>query len=160
MIPVVSIIGWSNSGKTTFITHLIPELKKRGYKIATIKHDAHKFEIDKPGKDSWRHRKAGAAQVVLTSHEKLALIKEVTEQVELDYIMEHYIDTEFDLVITEGYKTGDKPKIEIFRPAVHEEPALPEDELLARIINDYQQPEMLAEKVIEIADLIEEKFLA
>ncbi|MCK8816085.1 molybdopterin-guanine dinucleotide biosynthesis protein B [Natroniella sulfidigena] len=159
MIPVVSIIGWSNSGKTTFVTYLIPELKKRGYKIATIKHDAHKFEIDKPGKDSWRHRKAGAEQVVLTSHEKLALIKEVTEQVELDYIMEHYIDEEFDLVITEGYKTGDKPKIEIFRPAVHDQPALPEDKLLTRIINDYQQPELLAKKVAEVADLIEEKII-
>ncbi|WP_408955614.1 molybdopterin-guanine dinucleotide biosynthesis protein B [Natroniella sp. ANB-PHB2] len=159
MIPVVSIIGWSNSGKTTFITQLIPELKKRGYKIATIKHDAHKFEIDKPGKDSWRHRKAGAEQVVLTSKEKLALIKEVTEQVELDYIMEHYIGVEFDLVITEGYKTGNKPKVEIFRPAVYEEPVLSEEELLTRVVNDYKEPKMLAEKVTEVADLIEKEIL-
>ncbi|MFO7819126.1 MAG: molybdopterin-guanine dinucleotide biosynthesis protein B [Halanaerobacter sp.] len=139
---MLSIVGWSNSGKTTFITQLIPKLKEKGYKVATIKHNAHKFKIDKPGKDSWRHRKAGAETVVLSSQEKVAVIKEVEAEVPIKELAENYIDDSFDLVIVEGFKSGDLPKIEIFRPSESEEEyAAAGDEVLLRIINDDEEEE-------------------
>ncbi|MCK8825595.1 molybdopterin-guanine dinucleotide biosynthesis protein B [Fuchsiella alkaliacetigena] len=157
-LPVVSIVGNSNSGKTTFIEQLIPELKSRGYRIATIKHDAHKFQIDTPGKDSWRHRQAGAETVVLSSRNKLAMIRELEREVDLDKILSNYINSEVDLVITEGYKTGDKAKIEIFRPAEYEQPLFSEtDEQILTIVRN--EEEFSAQQLDEVADLIEEQII-
>jgi len=80
MLTVVSVVGKSGSGKTTLIEKLISEAKSRGIKVATIKHDAHSFEIDYPGKDSWRHYHAGAEVVVISSQEKVALIERVNQE--------------------------------------------------------------------------------
>ncbi|MEW6188504.1 MAG: molybdopterin-guanine dinucleotide biosynthesis protein B [Actinomycetota bacterium] len=114
MVPIVSVVGKSHSGKTTLIEKLIPELKRRGYKIATIKHDVHDFDIDHPGKDSWRHAQAGADTVVISSPHKVAVIKKVDWELSLDEISGKFAgDT--DLIITEGYKREDKPKIEVYR---------------------------------------------
>ena len=160
MVAMIAIVGWSNSGKTTFITKLIPKLKSKGYKVATIKHNAHKFKIDKPGKDSWRHREAGAETVVLSSHEKVEKIKEVETEVKVEKLVEQYIDDSFDLVIIEGYKTGEVPKIEIFRPGEYDEFAVPEDEVLKRIINSEQSREenIYNKELDEVVELIEERF--
>ncbi|MGM0501677.1 MAG: molybdopterin-guanine dinucleotide biosynthesis protein B [Bacillota bacterium] len=155
MTAMLAVVGWSNSGKTTFITKLIPELKQRGYKIATIKHNAHKFKIDKPGKDSWRHRQAGAETVVLSSVDKVAVIKEVEQEIKVKQLVEQYIADEFDLVIIEGYKTGDTPKIEVFRPESYEQPVLEETQVLKRIINNFAEPEGIAAEAAAAADLIE-----
>jgi len=81
VIPVVSIVGKSNSGKTTLLEKLIPELKRRGYRVATVKHDTHGFEIDRPGKDTWRLAQAGADAVVISSGDKLALKDRYTFEV-------------------------------------------------------------------------------
>lgn len=160
MIPTVSIVGWTNSGKTTFITKLIPVLKNRGYKIATIKHNAHKFEIDKEGKDSWRHRQAGADTVILTSEEKIALIKEIEEEVAVEELVNRYIDQEIDLVIVEGYKTGSVPKIEVYRPGSYDQPVFTEDEVLTRIINREEDlTELFEDQLEEIVMLIESEVL-
>ncbi|QTL98894.1 molybdopterin-guanine dinucleotide biosynthesis protein B [Iocasia frigidifontis] len=160
MIPIVSIVGWTNSGKTTFITKLIPVLKSRGYRIATIKHNAHKFEIDKEGKDSWRHRQAGAETVILTCKEKIAVVKEIEEEVVLEELVSRYIDQEIDLVIVEGYKTGSVPKIEVFRPDLYEQPVFVEDEVLTRIINREEDlAELYEDQLAEIVMLIENKIL-
>jgi molybdopterin-guanine dinucleotide biosynthesis protein MobB len=80
MKPIVSIVGRTNSGKTTLIEKLIPELKKRGYKVGVIKHTKHQFEIDHPGKDTWRMTKAGADTVVIVSDKKLAMIRTTNYQ--------------------------------------------------------------------------------
>ncbi|MGB4549348.1 MAG: molybdopterin-guanine dinucleotide biosynthesis protein B [Syntrophales bacterium] len=113
-IPVVSIVGRSNTGKTTLIEKMIGELVGRGYRVATIKHNLHGFDIDHPGKDSWRHREAGARMTVLASPKKMALIKDVERDYTIDEIRDRYVD-DADIILVEGYKENDFPKIEVFR---------------------------------------------
>ena len=86
MIPIVSVVGKSDSGKTTLIEKLVPELTRRGYRVATVKHDMHGFEVDREGKDSWRHKQAGAHTVVIASPQKIALIRDVERDLTLDEI--------------------------------------------------------------------------
>lgn len=117
MPPILCIVGKSNSGKTTLIEKLVAELKNRGWKIGTVKHDVHGFDIDIPGKDSWRHRAAGADMVIISSPQKLALIKSVARDLTLDELVQQYF-SDVDLVITEGYKKESKPKIEIHRQSI------------------------------------------
>lgn len=113
MIPIVSFIGYGNSGKTTFLTKLVARMKALGYKVAVIKHDVHDFEIDRPGKDTWRHAEAGADIVCISSPVKVALIKKVERELTLEEIL-HRIDG-VDIVFTEGFKQENKPKIEVYR---------------------------------------------
>ena len=119
--PVLSIVSKKNSGKTTLLEKLIPELKRRGHKVGTIKHDTHGFEIDHEGKDTWRHKRAGASTVVISSPWKISLIKDVEEELSIDAIVEKFF-AESDLVITEGYKKAGKPQIEVFRSKAHDTP--------------------------------------
>jgi len=120
MIPILSIVGKSDSGKTTLIEKLVAELVRRGYRIATIKHDVHGFDIDREGKDSWRHKQAGAHTVVISSPRKLALIRDTDHDAELPELREKYI-RDVDLILTEGFKKNNQPKIEVFRQEVHQE---------------------------------------
>ncbi|MBI4595043.1 MAG: molybdopterin-guanine dinucleotide biosynthesis protein B [Candidatus Tectomicrobia bacterium] len=117
MIPIISIVGKSNSGKTTLIEKLIPLLKARGYRICTIKHDTHGFDIDREGKDTWRHAQAGAAGVIISSPFKIAMIKQVERERSLDELAELF-GPDVDLILTEGFKRGKKPKIEVSRSEV------------------------------------------
>jgi molybdopterin-guanine dinucleotide biosynthesis protein B len=112
-VPVVSMVGKSGVGKTTVLERVIHEIKRRGYKLGTVKHDTHGFEIDKPGKDSWRHARAGSDAVAISGPRKMALVRQLEEEIGLDEIVRMMGDV--DLVITEGYKRGDKPKIEVTR---------------------------------------------
>lgn len=139
-IPVISVVGKSNSGKTSFIEHLIPRLIAEGLKVATIKHDVHGFSMDKPGKDTWRHKESGAGMVIISSPKKVALIMDVEEEYTVDRLQEELIKG-FDLILTEGYKKGDKPKIEVFRPQKHEERLCSpdRDRILATVINRERQ---------------------
>jgi molybdopterin-guanine dinucleotide biosynthesis protein B len=98
MIPIVSIVGKSGSGKTTLIEKLVPELTRRGHRVATVKHDVHGFEVDREGKDSWRHKKAGAHTVVISSPEKAALIRDVERDLNLAEIRDKLIQ-EVDLIL-------------------------------------------------------------
>ncbi len=118
MIPIISIVGKSDSGKTTLIEKLVPELVRRGYRIATVKHDVHGFEVDREGKDSWRHKQAGAHTVVISSPQKVALIRDVEKDLTLDEIREKLIQ-DVDLILSEGYKRDVQPKIEVFRKEKH-----------------------------------------
>jgi len=130
-IPVVSIVGRSNTGKTTLIEKMIRELTTRGYRVATIKHNLHGFDIDHPGKDSWRHREAGARLTVLASPKKVALIKDVDRDYTIDEIRDRYVE-DADLIIVEGYKENDFPKIEVFRSSLGDElPGKKQDNLIA-----------------------------
>lgn len=134
MIPVVSIVGsGSNSGKTTLLEKLIRAGKKRNWRIAVVKHDVHGFELDQPGKDSWRHARAGADVVVLSSPHQRAWLERVAEDTPLDDLIGRIQDV--DLILTEGFKRGNKPKIEVFRSEVHQKLFCPENELLA-IVTD------------------------
>ncbi len=118
MIPIISIVGKSGSGKTTLIEKLLPELTRRGYRIATVKHDMHGFEVDREGKDSWRHKQAGAHTVVISSPQKVALIRDVEKDLPLSEIRRRWIQ-DVDLILSEGYKTDVQPKIEVFRKEKH-----------------------------------------
>jgi molybdopterin-guanine dinucleotide biosynthesis adapter protein len=118
LIPIISIVGKSDSGKTTLLEKLVPELTRRGYRIATIKHDVHGFEVDQEGKDSWRHKQAGAHTVVISSPNKIALIRDVEKDLNLEEIRERLIQ-DVDLILSEGYKKDVQPKIEVFRKEKH-----------------------------------------
>jgi len=162
MIPIVSIVGKSDSGKTTLIEKLIPELVQRGYRIATVKHDTHGFEVDREGKDSWRHKKAGAHTVVISSPQKAALIRDVEKDLTLEEIREKLI-RDVDLILSEGYKRGTQRKIEIFRKEIHKELLCSlEDHLVAIVSNqpfDIGVPCFGLEDTEGLAEFIEKTFL-
>jgi molybdopterin-guanine dinucleotide biosynthesis adapter protein len=162
MIPIVSIVGKSDSGKTTLIEKLLPELTRRGYRIATIKHDTHGFEVDHEGKDSWRHKRAGAHTAVISSPQKVALIRDVEKDLTLDEIRSRLIQ-DVDLIISEGYKKDVQPKIEIFRKEVHRELLCTlEDQLVAIVSNqsfNVGVPCFDLEDMRGLADFIERQFL-
>jgi molybdopterin-guanine dinucleotide biosynthesis adapter protein len=160
-IPVVSIVGKSGSGKTTLLCGLIPELKAKGYKVATIKHDVHGFEMDKPGKDTWKHAEAGADTVVISSPGKVAMIEKVDMELTMDQVIAKI--TNVDIILTEGYKRNDKPKIEIFRSSVHDRPLCGRDDNLLAfagdIVPDLDVPLFSPGDYRGMADLIEDVFL-
>jgi molybdopterin-guanine dinucleotide biosynthesis protein B len=135
MIPIISVVGKSDSGKTTLIEKLVPELTRRGYRIATVKHDVHGFEVDREGKDSWRHKRAGAHTVVISSPEKVALIRDVERDLSLMEIRDKLI-RDVDLVLSEGYKRDVQPKIEIFRKERHQELLCAKEDNLIAIVTD------------------------
>ena len=162
MIPIVSIVGKSDAGKTTLIEKLILELVRRGYRVATVKHDVHGFDVDREGKDSWRHKQAGAHTVVISSPEKLALIRDVDHDADLAEVRDKYIQ-DVDLILTEGFKRNNQPKIEVFRKEKHQELLCKkEDNLLAVASNqplDVGVPCFDIDDARGLVDLIEEKFL-
>jgi molybdopterin-guanine dinucleotide biosynthesis protein B len=133
MPAIISIVGKSGSGKTTLIEKLLPELKNRGYRIGTIKHAAHEVEFDKEGKDSWRHRRAGAESVLVVASNIIALVKHTADQ-DLGKLDRYFED--MDIVLTEGFKSGDKPKIEIFRPEIHRDLLCQDDAQLVAVVTD------------------------
>ena len=133
--PVVSFIARPNHGKTTVIEKVIPALISRGYKIGTIKHHVHHFEMDKPGKDTWRHKQAGAHTVALSSPTSLGIIKDVTGDSSIEDLASHYF-SDMDLVLTEGYKTGPMPKIEVFRKEISPSPLDNRDDTWAAFVTD------------------------
>jgi len=116
MAPVFGIAGFKNAGKTTLTVRLVEELTSRGLKISTVKHAHHAFDIDHPGRDSFRHREAGAHEVAIVSRNRWALVHELRDETEpsLDDILKHL--GACDLVLTEGYKNEPHPKIEVRRP--------------------------------------------
>lgn len=162
MIPIISIVGKSDSGKTTLIEKLVPELTRRGYRIATIKHDVHGFEVDREGKDSWRHKQAGAHTVVISSPNRVALIRDVKKDLSLNEIRDKLV-RDVDLIISEGYKKDVQPKIEIFRKEKHKELlSTKEDNLVAIVSNqefDMGVPCFRLEDISGLSDFIEKRFL-
>lgn len=136
--PIVAICGWSNSGKTTLIEKLTAYYSARGLRVATIKHTHHKFEIDKPGSDTARHRQAGAAETAIVSGNRVAIIEEVDVPGEprLDDVAARLKPA--DLILAEGYKSAAIPKIEVRRAAAMAEKILVHtDPLVVAIAADH-----------------------
>jgi molybdopterin-guanine dinucleotide biosynthesis protein B len=163
MAVVVSVVGTSKAGKTTFLEKLIPELRRRGYRIGTIKHDVHdSFSLDQEGKDTWKHRQAGAQTVAISSPARVGLTKQVREEMTLDQLAALYFQDE-DLVLTEGYKGGNKPKIEVCRKERQTQPICSEKDGLVAVVSDFPTgggvPCFPLEDVGRVADFIEERFL-
>src|SRR5271156_4172602 len=137
---VIGLAGWSGAGKTTLITKVIPVLRGRGLKVATVKHAHHEFDLDRPGKDSWLHREAGASEVAVVSSRRWALIHELSGEPEppLTDILAKL--SPVDLVIIEGFKRHAHPKLEIYRTAVGKPLISPEDECIVAIASDVPLP--------------------
>jgi molybdopterin-guanine dinucleotide biosynthesis protein B len=137
---VLGIAGWSGSGKTTLVTKLIPLLAGRGVRVATLKHAHHAFDVDQPGKDSYEHRKAGACEVIVSSARRWVQMHEVGDGPEATLAQLLARLSPCDLVLVEGFKTGQHPKMEVFRRAVGKTPLHPEDPHIIAIASDEDFP--------------------
>ena len=161
VIPIISVVGKSGVGKTTLLEKLIAELKRRGYRVATVKHDVHGFEIDQPGKDSWRLAQAGSDSVVIASPRKLALIKRLDREMALNEIAVFL--TDIDIILAEGYKRGNAPKIEVSRREKGRELVCTADELVAIVSDqpfDLDVPQFDLNDTMGIVDWLEGRFLS
>lgn len=115
-MKVVGFAGYSGAGKTTLVERVIADLRARGLRVSVVKHAHHRFDIDQPGKDSWRHRQAGAFEVLVVSDQRLALMREFEQPGAPDiHAMLAELDAGVDWVLVEGFKHGDLPKIEVWR---------------------------------------------
>ena len=157
---IISVVGKSGSGKTTLLEGLIGELKRRGHRVGTIKHDAHAFEIDRPGTDTWRHARAGSDHVVISSPQRVASIRRVEREQRLEELAANMTDV--DIILTEGYRRGNAPKIEVSRRERSHTLMCRPKELLALATDqpfDLDVPQHGLDDVHGLADLIEACFL-
>ena len=158
-VPMLGFAAFSGTGKTTLLTQTIPILKNYGLRIGLIKHSHHNFQIDQPGKDSYRLREAGATPVMLVSTHRRAIITEITPEQEprLDDQLKLFDQSQLDLILVEGFKAEQFPKIELHRPSLNKPLLYPNDPNIIAIASDYalktpdyltqldiNQPEMIA----------------
>ncbi|MBN1188716.1 MAG: molybdopterin-guanine dinucleotide biosynthesis protein B [Dehalococcoidales bacterium] len=157
---VISIVGKSSTGKTTFLEKLIRELSVRGYKVATIKHSHHSISFDDPSKDSWRHARAGAAATVVSSTTEIQIIKPIPSELTAGELA-RYLGEDYDIILTEGFSRGDAPKIEIHRKEAG--PLLDVAVNLFAVVTDEPLettvPQFGLGDVKEVADLLEEGYI-
>ncbi len=160
MPPVVSIVGKSKSGKTTFLGKLIRELKSRGHKVATIKHTHHDQALGQPHKDSWRHIQAGSEATVLSAPNGIAMVKPFSREMTIDEIA-HLLGEDYDIILTEGFSRGNAPKIEVHRKEVG--PLLRSAKQRIAVVTDEplntKTRQFSLEDVKGVADLLEEGFI-
>jgi molybdopterin-guanine dinucleotide biosynthesis protein B len=154
-MKVVGFAGYSGSGKTHLVERLIPELKLRGLRVSVVKHAHHKFDIDHPGKDTYRHREAGAFEVVVASDRRLALIREFEQPARLSV---HHLVAELwdgvDWVLVEGFKESNLLKIEVWRADAGKDARYPEDDFIVAIATDSPDrlPEPTLRPVLDLND--------
>jgi molybdopterin-guanine dinucleotide biosynthesis protein B len=137
--PVFGIVGWKNSGKTTLVSNLIAELTRRGIKVAAVKHAHHAFDVDQPGRDSFKFREAGAREVAVISDKRVAIMHELREEAEpaLEEVLKRLEGSE--LILVEGFKRHDHPKIEARRrEAVQQDPMGAEFPGIVAIASDHE----------------------
>ncbi len=158
--PIISIVGRSRVGKTTFLVKLVRELTTRGYRVGVIKHSIHHFEIAPSHKDTWKHAQAGAVAVAFASAQELVISRRLERELDIGEIAELMGD--LDLLLTEGYKKAHKPKIEVSRRAMGTTLISPPDELVA-VVSDHpihlDRPRFELNDAAGVATLIEERFL-
>jgi molybdopterin-guanine dinucleotide biosynthesis protein MobB len=164
-VPVVSFVAKSGTGKTTLVEKLIRELKSRGYKVGALKHDAHRFEIDREGKDSWRFTQAGADTTVITSPEKMAMIRRYRVEPAIEETLAACF-ADVDIVLTEGFKRSSLPKIEIHRRECRRELLCRgenRDAALVAVASDepltLDVPVLSLDDIAALTDFIETRFL-
>ncbi len=164
MAPIISIAGPSKADRTLLTEKLIAEIAKRGYKVASAKRDAHCYNLDTPGKASWRHSQAGAETVAVSSSARLTVFKKVKREWSLDELAMHFF-ADADIIIADGYSSEKKPKVKVLVSKTEEENQASEDEFFAVVVSDCVQKQTggiacfgLSE-IPDLADLIERKFL-
>jgi molybdopterin molybdotransferase len=161
MLPVVSIVGKSKSGKTVLMEQLIAEFKRRGYKVAAVKHSRGGIEMDHPGKDSWRFAQAGSDAVLVTSPGKLAFVRSLDHDLNVEDILP-IIGSGFDLVLVEGFKKSKTPKIEVHRKTLGDDLLFSAEELIAVVTDeplDTSVDQFLWHDAVGVADFIERNFV-
>lgn len=161
MLPVVSIVGHSQSGKTMLLERLIGEFKGRGYRVAAVKHTCQEFEMDKPGKDTWRYSEAGSDAVVISAPRKVAMIKPQDNNESIKGIL-RLLGEDFDIVLIEGFHEAHVPKIEVHRRELKEGLRCAPDELKAIVTDetlDVDRPQFSPEDISGIADFIQERII-
>lgn len=141
-MKVFGIIGWKNSGKTTLVVKLIPEIMSRGFTVSSMKHTHHNFDIDKPGKDSFEHRKAGATEVMAGSSKRWALIHELVAQEEPTMVELIKLMTPVDLLLVEGFKGNQHKKIEVHRAATGKPLICESDPTIVAVASDEALPNL------------------
>lgn len=141
-MKVFGFAGWSGSGKTTLVERLLPEFTARGLRVSVIKHAHHGFDLDKPGKDSWRHREAGATQVLMLSSDRWVLMHELRGAPEPTLDEQLLLLEPCDLVLIEGYKAAAVPKLEIHRPSHGKPPLWPESPHVVAVASDVGADEL------------------
>jgi molybdopterin-guanine dinucleotide biosynthesis protein B len=162
---IISIVSKKKSGKTTLLEKLIPELKRRGYRVGTVKHDTHGFDIDHEGKDTYRHKACGADAVLISCPWKLSLIKDTPEEMPLTQLVDRYLN-DMDIVLTEGFRRANLPQVEVFRSAAHDTPlhSKGEKNSLVAVLSDRPVdlgvPNLGINDYQALADLIEDRFLS
>ncbi len=135
------VVGWSGSGKTTLVVKLLPELIGRGLRVSTMKHTHHNFDIDRPGKDSYEHRRAGASEVLLASSARWALLHEIRDNPEPDMDVLIGRMAPCDLVLIEGFKRHRHPKVEVYRAANGKTLLCREDPTVLAVASDGPLPD-------------------
>ncbi|MEJ5348844.1 MAG: molybdopterin-guanine dinucleotide biosynthesis protein B [Desulfosoma sp.] len=162
MVPIVCVVGASNVGKTTFLEKLIPALVQRGYRVGTIKHDVHGFQMDREGKDTWRHAQAGAQTIAISSPVRVASIRTVAAELPLEEVVSRYFWDE-DIVLAEGFKRSVFPKIEVFRSAIEPQPLCSASDNLIALITDElletEVPRFGFSDVEGVADFLQARYL-
>jgi len=157
---IFGIAGYSGSGKTTLIESLIPRLVMEGLKIALIKHAHHRFDIDQPGKDSYRHREAGATEVLLTSDQRWVLMHELRGAPEPSFSELLTRFSPCDLVLVEGFKREPIPRLEVHRKAADKPLLFPEDEHVVALATDEKLATTLPQFGLNDYDAIAEFIIA
>lgn len=134
---VVGFAGYSGAGKTTLVEQLIPALKARGLRVSVLKHAHHRFDVDHPGKDSWRHRQAGAYEVLVASDRRLALMREYEREQEpqVQHLLAEFSPV-VDWVLVEGFRHSDLPKVEVWRADTAQPVCYPDDPYVVAIATD------------------------
>jgi len=160
MPPIVAIVGKSESGKTTLVEKLIVELKSRGYKVATVKHTHHRLAFDEPGKDSWRHIQAGSETVIISSPDRMVLIKPVATEPPLEEVA-RLAGEDYDIILGDGFKKSNVPKIEVHRKEVG--PPFATTKKLIAIVSDEplktKTRQFSPDDIKGLADLLEKGFI-
>jgi molybdopterin-guanine dinucleotide biosynthesis protein B len=151
-MKIFGLAGWSGSGKTTLLTRLLPELIGRGYAVSTVKHAHHNFDIDKPGKDSFEHRRAGATEVMVSSANRWALMHEIRDTPELNLEALVARMSPVDLLLVEGFKRDSHAKLEIHRPSVGKELLCLDDPYIVAVASDEAIPKVCV-PVLDLDDV-------
>ncbi len=160
-IPVLTIIGKSGAGKTTLIEKLVVKLKDHGYRVATVKHHSHSgFDIDIPGKDSWRFAQAGSDHVIIAAPDKIASYRKLNQELSLDVIVAEISDV--DIILVEGYRQSGKPTLEVLRSENSME-LIGNTRQWIGLVSDFPiaagVPQFGLDDIDEIVQMIQEKFL-
>lgn len=164
-VAIISIVGKSDSGKTTFLERVVRVLTARGWRVATVKHHVHEFDIDVPGKDSWRHAHAGAVMTMVSSPTQFAAIRRVEREYTLAELAEQAAAAGADILVTEGYKSTATARIEVSRRGRSEELISTPDELVALVTDNpaHQLPGVPVFALDDgegVASLVEREYLA